>query len=47
LSLVFWLLRDRSEGEQSEHRCHEAQERCDKGPQVKESGTAESFYFHC
>jgi hypothetical protein len=40
------LLRDRYEGEQSEHPRREAQKRCDKDPQVKESGTADFFYFH-
>ena len=44
LSFVVWLLRDRYEGEQSEHPCREAQERCDKGPQVKESGAADFLF---
>jgi hypothetical protein len=46
LSLVVWLLRDRYEREKSDHHRREAQQRCDKEPQVKKSGAAETFYFH-
>ena len=45
LCVVVGLLRA-CEGEQSEHPCREAQERCDKDAQVEESCAAEVFCFH-
>jgi len=44
LCVVGWLRRA-CEGEQREHPCREAQERCDKDPQVEESA-AKIFCFH-
>jgi hypothetical protein len=39
-------LRERSDREQSEYSCGEAQERCDKRVQAEERGAADFFNFH-